>query len=128
SNISNKRGKTITIDDIGLFDLIEFADGYYKNKKETLQHLRSLRNFIHEANIIKENDAHSALTKITDVLNLLFELPSEISIDMTCKVCGGKHRYRIDTAEYFIGNKKELQCTNPNIKTEDKRYVITLMP
>ena len=123
-----KPNNRVTIDDINLFKLIQYAEDYYPKKTETLHYLRSLRNFIHSADIIKNNDAYSALTKITDILNVLFKVPDKIRIDVKCKICGDNHPEEVFKSEYFIGNNKILMCRNQNVGSADKVYVVTLMP
>ncbi len=128
NNISKRKSKNTDINDVPLFDFINCAEPYFSNKAETLRHLNSLRNFIHGSELIKPNDAHSALTKVTDILNILFPLTDKINVDITCKICGNKHKYNIDKESYLIGKRIALTCTNPNIQSEDKNYLVTLMP
>jgi len=112
------------IDGVDLFNLIECAQVYFKNYKEILQYLRSIRNSIHTQEVTMSTDAQLAISKIGSVLNILFPLPPTLNLSIRCKVCNGMHQYTIDSSKYFIGSVLSLECKDPNI--EDKIYSITV--
>ena len=134
SNVDNeivamaKYKKNPNVEDIGLFDWIEFAKDYYPKQKETLQYFRLLRNLIHDIKPIRDSDAQYALTRITEVLNVLYGLPSSIDIHVKCRICGNVHKYEIDSKSYYIGNKLDLECINTRIEKNKKAYKITVLP
>ena len=134
NNIDNKltqikkRRNQEPLDNIELFNLIEAASGYYPDKKEVLQYLRSLRNLIHNINIIKDEDAKYALIRITDAMNTLYEIPESIRIKVRCEICGDVHPYDLNKKEYYIGNVISLNCLNSKIEEERRYYTKTLLP
>ncbi|MEM0142838.1 MAG: hypothetical protein QXL94_02635 [Candidatus Parvarchaeum sp.] len=123
-----KKRRNAKLDDISLYNLIECAKDYYSDQKQTIQYLRSLRNLIHNLKTINDSDAQYAITKITEVINILYELPSILDIKVKCGVCGEPHQYEINTSSFYIGNKLSFECTNRETEREDRRYTITLLP
>lgn len=116
------------LDDIELVDLIEATSDYYPSKKQVLQYFRSLRNLIHSINLIKDEDAKYALIRITDALNILYEIPESVKIKVKCEICGDIHTYDLNKNWYCIGNVISLNCSNSKIEEERRHYTKTLLP
>lgn len=123
-----KKKQNATLDDVSLYELIECAKDYYPDQKQTIQYLRSLRNLIHEVKPINDSDAQYAIAKITKVVNILYELSDNIDVKIKCGICGKPHQYKANTQTFYIGNKLSFECNNTELRKEDRRYSITVLP
>lgn len=91
------------------FELIEWAETFLGKKKAQAHDFRFLRNFIHEEDIIEEQDALESIRHITTILNLLFPYPTA-NLAGNCQSCKNPYTITIFSSECYLGNTFTVQC------------------
>lgn len=105
SEIGKKETKKINLN-----GLIDWAKEHLKDKKEIAHGFRILRNLVHTEELVLEQDVLEAIRHISNILNLLYKLPEYTELEVFCKNCNAKHNYKIETIQYYIGNKMLFGC------------------
>jgi hypothetical protein len=62
-----------------LYELIEWAEEYLRDRKEIAHGFRILRNLVHSPTVVSEQSALEAISHVTAILNLLYILPPQIT-------------------------------------------------
>ncbi|MFC1910493.1 hypothetical protein ACFLXC_04315 [Chloroflexota bacterium] len=94
-----------------LYDLINWAENYLGNEKQTAHGFRILRNLIHGQSLLSEQDAIEAIRHITIVLNLLYPLSvMPIKTNYTCQNCNQPLTIDVPIEYNYLGNVFKPNC------------------
>jgi hypothetical protein len=94
-----------------LFYLINWAEQYLGNRKQTAHGFRILRNLIHEPSILSEQDAIEAIRHITIILNLLYPILTPfVKTNYACQNCKKPLQIDMLIQDHYLGNIIKPNC------------------
>jgi hypothetical protein len=94
-----------------LYDLIDWAERYLGNRKQTAHGFRILRNLVHEQSVLSEQDAIEAIRHITIVLNLLYPiLIPFVKTNYACQNCKNPLQIDVPLQDNYLGNIFKPNC------------------
>lgn len=89
--------------------LINWAEGYFKEKKDLAHRFRRLRNNIHKDEVHTEHEALEAVVYVTDLINRIHYFRMH-TLTLFCPLCNQEAWHPMENYQLLLGHSFSIRC------------------